>query len=228
VPVLSSLTVADAQQPAPIVFDPGTTVAEAQSVAVEKGIDAALVQDSQGILIGVVESAELSRLAASEPAARLGEVAHEITPVAYPSQTVDVALETMGENRRYWLPVLLSREDNRLVGIITTVDVVRAYRKARASALSGLRGFSADGQLFDLTVARGATAANQQLSDLHLKFGALVLSIHRGVEIFLPRASTQVLPGDKVTVLSRKDHEKELRGLFEVPRPDGQHSVATS
>lgn len=108
------------------------------------------------------------------------------------------------------------------------MDIVRAYQNARTSALGGLRGFSADEQLFDLTVAPGAAAADQILADLHLKFGALVLSIHRGVEIFLPRASTRVLPGDKVTVLSRKDHEKELRGLFEVPRPDGRHSTVTS
>ena len=228
VPVLSSLIVADAQKPAPVVFDSATTVAEARTVVVEKGIDAALVLDSQMILIGVVDASELSRIAESEPLTRLDAVAHAMPLVAYPSQTVDVALETMGVNRRYWLPVVVSREDHRLVGIITTVDIVRAYRNARISTLSGLRGFSADGQLFDLTVARGAIVADQPLSDLHLKFGALVLSIHRGVEIFLPRASTRVLPGDKVTVLSQKDHEKELQGLFEVPRPDGQHHDVTS
>jgi len=233
-PLLSSLTVADAQTPLPVVIRPTMSVDEAAALIDDGSLEGAPVVDADGRLMGVLTRADLRLISPEARATTTVAAAMNGEPVAaVSSQTLDVVLETLATHRVRWLPVLASHDDRRVVGIVAAGDVVRAYRGALNSAVRGVSGLAGGGEMLDLTVGAGSAVAGKTLAELRLMPETLVVSVHRGDEILVPRASMQLLPGDVASVLSRGHREKELRRLFEKPAapdsvPEGPVPPATS
>jgi CIC family chloride channel protein len=225
-PLLSSLTVADAEAPVPATVSPTMTVAEAETVIEQRALEGVPVADFDGTLVGILSRADLREVPLDARATTTVAATMNTDPVtAFPSQTLDVALETLATHRVRWLPVVASREDRRVVGVVTSADVVRAYRSALNSVVRGVSGIAGGADMFDLKVHPASAVAGRSLLDLRLMPETLVVSIRRNDEIVTPRASTQLLPSDVVTVLSHGRREKELRRMFEEPAPDGSVEV---
>lgn len=75
---------------------------------------------------------------------------------------------------------------------------------------------SSDGttDLHELTVPDGAPAAGQQLVDLHLPPGALVVLVARDEQYVVPQGATVLLPGDNVLLLADEKTLPDARRLI--------------
>lgn len=219
-PLLSSLTIADAQVPAPATVDPEMSVSEAEMVIEQRALEGCPVVDSDGKLVGVLTRADIRAVPVEARATTTVASTMNAEPVtALPTQTLDAALDTLASHRVRWLPVLAGRDDRRVVGVITAAEVVRAYRAALNRVVRRVSGIAAGADMFDLKVNPASSVAGRSLLDLQLMPETLVVSIRRADEIITPRATTQLLPGDTVTVLNRGRREDVLRCIFEEPAP---------
>jgi CIC family chloride channel protein len=215
-PLLSSLTVAEAQQPVPPALSPGMRVSEAEPIVEASPVHGAPVVNATGHLLGVFTTADLRALPLEDRGLKtVGEVMNPHTVVAYPTDRLDVALETLATHRVRWLPVLASPDDHRLVGLITAADVVRTYRSSLNNAVRGVSSLVSGSNLLDLTVAPGAAVAGRTLGELRLMPETFVMSIKRADEVIVPTASTQIRPGDMVTLLNRGRSRSSLHRMFQ-------------
>jgi CBS domain-containing protein len=187
------------------------------------------VVDDDGGLLGVFTRGDLRRVAADARATTTVVQAMNHEPVVvYPAQTLDVALEALASNRVRWLIVVAGRESRRVAGVLTASDVVRTYRAALNTAVRGVSGLAGGGDLVDLTVRPDSAAADRTLAGLRLLPETLVVSVRRADEVLVPTASTQLLPGDVVTVLNRGRDPRALRQLFEEAATVSQAPPGTS
>lgn len=87
-------------------------------------------------LIGVVTFDDLAKIPVEERSKiKVKEILTKGLIVTYPDESVQTALDKMYENNVGRLPVVDRADPNRLVGIITRSDVVRAYEMATARVL---------------------------------------------------------------------------------------------
>jgi len=126
--------------PSPITVTPETTVAEAINIVQQKNIRHLLVEDEQGGLAGVLSDRDLrsarpSSVARSLERDRVEEQVNN-TPVSVlmtrdclkltPSATLDDALLLFQSRKIGALPVV--NDEDKVVGIFTTADLMNAYR----------------------------------------------------------------------------------------------------
>jgi FOG: CBS domain len=128
--------------PSPITVTPETTVAEAIDIAQQKNIRHLLVTDQQNRLLGILSDRDLlsarpSSVARSGERHRVEEQVNS-TPVSalmtrdclilHPNATLDDALLLFQYRKIGALPVVGDDED-KVVGIFTTIDLMNAYRR---------------------------------------------------------------------------------------------------
>jgi len=126
--------------PSPITVKPETTVAEAMDIAQQKNIRHLLVADEQGELQGILSDRDLrsarpSSVARSQERQRVEEQVNN-TPVSVlmtrdcltlnPNATLDDALLLFQSRKIGALPVV--SDEDKVVGIFTTADLMNAYR----------------------------------------------------------------------------------------------------
>ena len=221
-PLLATLNVADAQTPPTALIDPHTTVDVAASMIRQESPDGAPVVDSAGKLLGILTNADLRRVEQADwGRTTVGEVMNDQPVLTFPTQSLDLALETLATGALRWLPVLADRDDPRVVGILSVSGIVNAYRNALKSTIRGISQFAGGGETIDFKVQPSSAVSGHSLAELRLAPETLVLAIRRGDESLVPGASMMLLPGDQVTVLSRGRSMKQLHELFGEESADG-------
>lgn len=104
-----------------------------------------LVMDERGV-VGVISLSRLERELAKDGNKKLGETLDALTfPHVHPDQTLDLALQRMGDNQLDILPVVGRADVHELRGIVTLRDVLNAYGLG-ASGMGLLADSAADGQ----------------------------------------------------------------------------------
>jgi CBS domain-containing protein len=129
-----------------------------------------------------------------------------------PNQTLDQALERMAEGRTSWAPVL---EDRRLVGELQVSDAIRTYKSMLHRDVRRASGLSPSISTFEVRVKESSPLAGKTLADARFPAGSLVVAITRDGETLFPMASTRVMLGDVVTVMSDANGEDDLRAFLE-------------
>lgn len=143
------MLVRDLMSPAVHTFEPGTSLREAAAVLVAKGISGAPVCSADGKVIGVLSESDIlfkehgvdadsgrvlawlteamaGDLLAKQSARTVGEAMTAPAITMRPGANVAVAARTMTDRGVNRLPVV---EDERLVGILTRADLVRAFSR---------------------------------------------------------------------------------------------------
>ncbi len=127
------------------------TVQEIASTLTSRRIGAVVVLAEAGRLSGIVSERDVVKALATQGEAALRLTAADIMTrdviTATPRTTVDQAMELMDTGYFRHLPVV---EDDRMVGIISIRDAVRAYIQSQAQEVDSLkdyvhRGAKADG-----------------------------------------------------------------------------------
>jgi CBS domain-containing protein len=123
---------------------PATRIANVTATLTEWRIGAVLVLDAAGQLLGIVSERDIVRCVAREGAGCVEMTAAQLmTRVLYtvtPHTTVSQAMELMTTSRVRHLPVL---DGDRLVGMISIGDVVKAQLDDQALEVDSLRAYVA-------------------------------------------------------------------------------------
>ena len=153
---LRSLSVGDVMNHAVVEISANQTMSEAAASFIEKGVAAAPVVDEQGRCVGILSSADFLKRDSSDPSAsggRLSMQEHQLVEVGdqrrhvmeiaqdmvsgYMTesvQSIDVdtsllkAATIMNQQHIHRLPVI--GKDSRVIGLVSTMDVVAALLNA--------------------------------------------------------------------------------------------------
>ncbi len=88
------------------------------------------VLDSRGKLAGIVTLSDLrSKVEYGELEKKIGDISSREVEVAYPDETLDVALKRLAVREIGRLPVVDREDKTKLIGLITRSDVVNSYNK---------------------------------------------------------------------------------------------------
>jgi len=181
------------------------------------------VTDDSGRMVGVVTLSDLQR--AYERGAQAPQTVSDMCSrdvvAARPDEPLWTAIRAMGARGFASLPVVEAGTD-RLLGMVSRDDVMRAYNaaiarkledqhqaaQARLNALTGAR-------VLEFYVASGSPAAGRRIRDLAFPAESVAASVRRGVRLVVPHGSTELQAGDVVTIVAAQEAEPALRALFQ-------------
>src|SRR5579883_509642 len=217
-PLLSTLVVRQAMSPSPLTLAPQQSVAEAERLLAERVVGGTSVLDAQGNLLGVLTLADIRKVPPEERAHRsIEEAMNRDVQAAHLDDTLDVTLEQLTSHRIGWMPVVeieLATESRRLVGRISTQEIVRAYRETLAKGSRRMRGLVEGTAMLETEIKPDMWLAGRRLRESHLPAESLVVSIRRQNELLFPRGSTTIEAGDLVTFLVSPNGEERLRAYL--------------
>ncbi len=161
------------------------------------------------------------------PVRTVGDICTRQVVVAYPDETLDVALRRMSERDVGRLPVVDRRDPRHLVGLLRRVDVTRAYSIAlarrtalRHQAQKVRLGAVSHANVEEVYVEPGAPCAGRPIADLRWPRDCVIAAVRRGSRLLIPRGDTVLLPGDVLTVVTEEDSAPALRHLCSAQAPD--------
>ncbi len=180
------------------------------------------VVDRSGRLKGIVSLADLRSATESGPerkTLKVKDMANQNLVVAYPDESVRMALRRMAPRDLSRLPVVSREDPTRLLGIVRRNDVIRAYeigtlRRTAAQPSSELTRFPG-ARAAQFEVREGAPAAGKTLKDAGLPRECVVISISRDGDLVIPHGDTSLMPKDHVTVLLKGCEPSSLVRLLE-------------
>ncbi|WP_376791000.1 chloride channel protein [Thermoflexus sp.] len=179
------------------------------------------VVNADGDLCGILtlEDVETAH-ARGLPAQTVGDICTRQLVVAYPDETLDVALRRMSERDLGRLPVVDRQNPRRLVGFLQRVDVTRAYHiaVARRTALRHRAqevrlGILSGAHVEEIRVEPDSPCAKRPVREIHWPRDCLIAAIRRGNRVLIPRGDTVILPGDVLTVVTESGSAEILRTL---------------
>lgn len=69
-------------------------------------------------------------------------------------------------------------------------------------------------EIIEMDLSRSSWIMGKKIKDVRLPEGAIFISIIRGDEVVIPKGETELIPGDKVIALVRKEVEQQLREML--------------
>ena len=125
---------------------PTETVREIAAVLEDRRIGAVLVIDQANQLLGIVSERDIVRALAANAERTLdmtaGQLMTRALKMAHPDTTVAEAMQMMTEGRFRHLPVV---QDDRLVGLVSIGDVVKARITHQDTMVESLTAYVAGG-----------------------------------------------------------------------------------
>jgi CIC family chloride channel protein len=217
-PLLSTLAVRQAITPFVLSVSPQQTVAEAENLLAERGLNGTIVLDPHGNLLGVLTLADIRHVPLSERAGQVVERAmNRDVLFAYPDDTLDTALEQLTSHRIGWMPVV--EVDNvsggrHVLGRISAQDILRVYRETLAKGSRRMRGLVEGTVMVEVRAGPEMRLVGRPLREARLPPQCLVVSIRRQNEMIFPRGSSIIEPGDLVTFLVSPSGEESLHAYL--------------
>jgi len=219
--VMQGITVGEAMTSNPETVSVNTTLRELSDRFATSHYHGYPVLDEEGRLCGVVTLQDLeyvTRHGERPPRALVGQICTRDPLVAYPDEPLWAALKRIGTRDIGRLPVVSREDPTRLVGLIRGNDIIRAYNKAIARRVElqhraeRLRLGKVTGTEFvEADVHPASPLAGQQVKELDLPSGCVLISIQRGRRLVIPHGDTVLQPRDQVTALV----DIHCRGLFQ-------------
>jgi CIC family chloride channel protein len=132
-------------------------------------------------------------------------------PALAPDLALDEALEHLTDAAASSAPVV---EDGQVIGQVGMRDVVRTYKSTLRQSVRRVSALPPETVLFEVAVAAGSPLVGRPLAELRLPPSTLVVSILRDGEVLFPRAATEILGEDRLTVLASVGSEAAVRRYF--------------
>jgi CBS domain-containing protein len=171
------------------------------------GVPGAPIVDGDGMFRGSVDRA---MLAGAGPNVIVGSLADPSSAIAA-DDGLDDALGILAGHRVSWAPVV---GDGRVVGILSTRDVMAAYRRGLAGNVRQVRGVGDEGVLLEVTLAADSPLSGRLVADAGWPRGAVVVSIGRSGHLVIPTGQTHLQVGDVVTLLATPEAADRARAML--------------
>jgi CIC family chloride channel protein len=228
--VMQSLRVSDAMRPAMLSVAPDAPVEDIARALAGDHEAVALVVDEDGKLYGIITDTDVN-MAIVEGTANL--VASDIcTPdpmTIFPDQSLHEALGVFAGRSMHALPVTLRDPPETPAGVLRRADITNAYaswiddrdaagRRGRLSTATR----SDNVRYLELRVTPASRLSGRQLIDVPLTEDAVIVAVRRGGVTLIPRGHTQLIAGDRVTLIATESSVEDVRALFEGVRSDDE------
>jgi chloride channel protein, CIC family len=214
-PLLATLTVADALEPASLTFTPDESLTDAAArlrAASSTGVTGGPVLDSVNRLAGILTEGDLTRqdlapavpvrAAMSAPKLRLDR-----------SQTLDDTLDTLVADRLSWAPVL-DETSGRLAGLVSVAGILQAYKEGINRTVRRAAGIAPGSVLLEAVVTPDSPLLGQPLRAALLPPETLLITCRRDSVVLLPHGDTEFQAGDVLTIITARDREAAVRQYF--------------
>jgi H+/Cl- antiporter ClcA/CBS domain-containing protein len=182
-------------------------VGEAQGRLSTADLPGAPVVDGRGRFRGSIESTDLDR---ADPASALESLRFDDRVVGAEDTLVD-ALGVLTDHHRSWVPVVAGE---RLVGILSSSDIMAAYRTALAGNVRQVRSAGPNGMLIETELVEGSVVAGRTVAATPWPRDTVLVSVERGDQLIVPRGDLTLIVGDRLTVFSTPTGRPKLEALF--------------
>ena len=206
-PLMAAIPAGDAARAPRAVLTTDQTVAAARFRLESAGVPGAPVLDRNGSVRG---SVDLDALAAADQAAMVGDLVLN-GPVISADDALDDVLGLLADGHRSWAPVVAN---GRLAGVLSSRDVVAAYRRALAANVRQVRSVGSGGALLDAEIGRASALAGQPVAAAAWPRDSVLVSITRGERMIVPRGDVVLEAGDRLTVFTARAAREALESLL--------------
>lgn len=187
--------------PPRLVIAAGTAAATALQQIETAGLPGAPVVNDEGAYIGSLQAATLAGIVSEDHARTAGRVA-DVEAMTLPSEAaLDAVIDALPASKGGWVPVL--DDDMRVLGIISTTDLVRGWQHTMRGAVRRLTEAATSTTAVEGAVSAGSPVVGATISSLRLPRGAIVVSAQRQGTFHFPDADMVLEEGDVLTVLTR-------------------------
>ncbi len=209
-PLLSSIPAGDAARAARLVLHASDTVSSAIQRLTDADLPGAPVLDRAGALRGTVD---LDTLAKRSPSAKLADVADPTTSITV-DDSLDDVLAALADGHRTWVPVA---GPDGLAGILSTGDVMTAYRTALAANVRRVRSVSTSGAMIEADVPPASPLAGVTVAAAGWPPDTVLVTIVRDGRTIVPRGDAVLQAGDRLTVFSTEAGRAPLESMLAKP-----------
>ncbi len=206
-PLMAAIPAGDAARVPRAVLHPDELVSAARERLVAAGVPGAPVVEADGRVRG---SLELATLIAADPDAKVGTLEAD-GPVISADDALDDVLGILADAHRSWAPVAA---EDRLAGILSSRDVVAAYRRALAANVRQVRAVGSTGALIEAEIGPSSALAGTAVAAASWPRDSLLVSIARGDRVIVPRGDVRLEVGDRLTVFSAPAAREALEALL--------------
>ncbi|WP_240910122.1 chloride channel protein [Desulfopila sp. IMCC35008] len=174
---------------------------------------------------GIVTLQDVHKMQSQEDFTSTGklvsDVAIEAPITVFPDEPIWVAIQKMSPRDLARLPVVSRDGSERLCGLISRSDILRAYdvgvmRKQRGQIEEGqvhLRK-QQENRFAEFLLKEGDSCGNAMVKDIPLPDEVNLVSIKRGGKIIIPRGSTHLSVGDVLTVYGKTSDVEKLKTIL--------------
>ena len=134
-PLLDRMRVKEAMRTKVLTLPPETTVTDAASMMQINGIKGIPVIDNSGNLTGIIANIDIMKTPREQwSVIRVKDIMSTGLAVIHADDRLDYALNYMRQRNIGRLPVVEDNNPKKLIGIITTSDIVATYMESQKSA----------------------------------------------------------------------------------------------
>lgn len=188
-----------------------------------------VVQDGEGRMTGIVSLRDLERAIVDENLS--GGAVRDIMTTGVvtctPEETLRRAFRRFTERDVFQMPVLDPQDGGKVIGVIRRTEMMWAYKELaeehqrlveRSDALPHESRFESVHVELQATPAH-VGVCDHRVRDVQVPEHALIALLRRGDRVVVPRGFTRVEAGDVLTLITTREHERELRDwIVEVGR----------
>ena len=202
-PLLSTISIADAMRRPRLVIDADLPCTEAFRLLAEAELSGAPVSRADGDYVGVLIGAPHG-----DGVARAEALADATYPSVPVDGSLDFALDALVSSGAGWVPVLRARA---VVGIVAMQEIIAAYQRGLRRSLRLLAGAAGSTALVEATVGSGSAFDGVTVADAPWPPGSVALSIDRHSQLVVPRPDLVICAGDVVVAVTARGTEEILR-----------------
>jgi CIC family chloride channel protein len=208
-PLLAALPLSDLINKRQVFLKPDMSIETAQNLLQTTKSSGLPVADGQGCLVGVLTHTDIEQMQPKVASSQSIDSVMNREPVAIAvTESLDRVLELLAEHQISWLPVIEDEAKRRLVGAVSTTDVVQAYQIALNQGMRSLGAVVGGMNPTEISIKPQAVVHGHTLRELSLPDDILIISIHRRGELLIPRGTTRLEEGDVLTVLTGNRYRK--------------------
>jgi CBS domain-containing protein len=223
-PLLGTLKVSDVARAPSVTLHDGDLASEALQALADAGLAGAAVVDARGTYLGTVGTERLEKVAAATPGTGIGGAIDTTTATVAASASLDVGLEALVQAGGGWVPV--TSEDRRVVGALSAEALLGGYHRALDAYTGYVYNVTSNALAVEETVGRGSPVAGRRVRDAGLPPGCVVVTVQHNGALSYATGSTELAPGDTLSVLVAADQvgqlRDRLRGEDEPPEAEGK------
>jgi CIC family chloride channel protein len=223
--VMQGVLVEEVMNQAPITVHKDQSLAELFAIFQETHLYGFPVMENDEDLYGMVTLQDMERALAQKDVMmrdlKVRDVATSDTVTVFPDEPIWSAIRKMGPRDLARLPVVSRHAEQKLLGLISRSDILRAYdvgllKKQQAQYVRermALRKVSGV-EFIEVRVTPGCACAGKKLAEIKLPRSATVVSVERGGTVLIPDGGTEILPEDQLTIFCQTELVRDIRMKF--------------